>query len=116
MFNKSDKLRKLNNDVGLFDENHAMGQSIEQKIAAAFKWGLDVARGYSYPLKEYDVEIPVNIGTKKPKVKAKDSPEIQMKNALKRKTLWQRKMKRCQNAITKIDKEIKRFNKKLQPG
>lgn len=122
LFNRSNSLRKANHLTGVFDADESSYSSkeisFEQDVAQKFTWCLDSCRGVqkSYSaLKNYDVSyVKSTIETRKEKEPPtkKEIAINRVKTLLERKKDWKSKMKRAENALKKLDREIVRWNKK----
>lgn len=123
LYNQSDSLRNLNDTSGIFeeaDEAKFGKDSFEVKLAKYFLSALKVSRGVIGRQYDSDIEnenvsfLPpsLKIRSKQPAVKAKKTPDVKLKTLKNLKKNWESKMKRCQNAIKKLDKKIKYYEKK----
>lgn len=124
LYNQSDSLRVLNDTTGIFEEasEERFGkESFEIQVAKFFQSALKASRGNYTPrywsdiLKNESVDyLPANlkIREKNPVVKVKKTPDTKLVALKALRKNWESKMKRCENAIKKLDKKIKYYEKK----
>lgn len=116
LFNKSSKLRNINSDFGIFDDVSGK-ESFEEAVAMNFMWCLDIARGINKQMQRdvsfVNTDDKLKIGSKAPVIKLKKNDSIKLTTLQKRAKVWESKMKRCENALAKLNKQIKYYQKKV---
>jgi len=95
--------------------------SFAQAIARTFHHELDHCKGLSHGNMKAEHHRDISyvapdflIREKKPAVKLKKTPDHKVTVLLERKKKWESKLKRCKNAITKIERQVKYYEKKKQ--
>lgn len=120
LFNRSEKLRKANHNIGILDDDskdEGFGlESFEARVAKCIVWSLDFnLQNINREFKSINVDFlpkDIKIGEKQPQVKEKKTVDTKLIALQKLKANWERKLKRCENAIDKLDKKIKYYEKK----